>query len=69
MALQPVNPQTHPTRLVQYMEALRANLHRQAKVIREETDGEKALTHLEDLAHEVENLASVVHSLAGHIAR
>lgn len=69
MALQPVASNMHPTRLVRYMDALRGDLQSKAKSIREETDPEQALTHLGELADQVDNLASVVQSLTGHIAR
>lgn len=69
MALRPVMPNTHPTRLVQYMDAFRGEVHRTKQAIKEETDPEKGLVLLEDLAEQVESLTSVVASLALHVSR
>lgn len=68
MAMNPVHPNTHPQRLQQYMQGFRREMHQTVEAARSETDHDKALGHVRDLADQVEYLGSVVHALTNVIA-
>ena len=69
MALENVGPDTHPTWLQRYMQGFRGEMHQAAEAARKETDPEKALAHVSELADHVEYLGSVVTALVNHVAR
>ena len=69
MALEQVGPDTHPTWLQRYMQGFRSNMHQSAQAARQETDPDKALAHVDELADQVEYLGSVVTALVNHVAR
>ena len=56
MAMQPVSPDIHPTRLQRSMHAFRAEMHQTAMAARNEKDPDKALEQVADLADQVEYL-------------
>lgn len=69
MAMQPLDPNTHPSWLQRHMQGIRSDMHKAAEAARKETDPDKALDHVGELADQVEYLGSVVTALVNHIAR
>ena len=69
MAMEPVGPDTHPSWLQRHMQGFRREMHEAAEAARNETDPEKALAHVGELADQVEYLGSVVTALVNHVAR
>ena len=69
MAMIPVHPNTHPQRLQQYMTGFRRDMHQTAEAARKETDPDKALAHVSEMAEQVEYLGSIVLALTNAIAQ
>ena len=69
MAMKLVEPNTNPGWLQRYMQAFRGDMHQAAEAARNETDPDKALAHVSELADQVEYLGSVVTALVNHVAR
>tara|TARA_B100000929_G_scaffold76619_1_gene59784 strand:+ start:559 stop:720 length:162 start_codon:yes stop_codon:yes gene_type:complete len=51
------------------MQGFRREMHQTAEAARNETDPDKALAHVGELADQVEYLGSVVTALVNHVAR
>lgn len=69
MAMTPVSPDMHPSRLQRHMQGFRREIHQAAQAARAEKNPDKALEHVGELADQVEYLGSVVTALVNHIAR
>lgn len=69
MAIKPVQPNTHPSWLQQYMHANRAEIHSAVEAAKAETDPNRSLEHVRELAEQVEYLNSVVLALVNHVVR
>lgn len=68
MTMKHIAPNTHPSWLQRYMEGFRTEIHHAVESAKEETDPERALHHVENLANHVETLSSIVHALVNHVA-
>lgn len=64
MGIDPVHPDTHPTRIAQAARALRTQMRREHDEIVKETDPARALARVEALSSSVMTLASMVEALA-----
>ena len=69
MTMKTIAPNTHPSWLQRYMDGLRTEVHYSVEAAKEETDPERALHHVENLANHVETLTSIVHALVNHVAQ